>query len=173
MCLPALKATSHNQYRRFKQTLLELIQADQRTELFEWCLYQLVRHYLDPEFVLVPVSRPRYRRLSKVTYHLRVVLSVLAHEGLSGQPPETVFRVAADELALTELALMPREQATVPVFSRAVHELADCYPLLKPRILKAMALAAGYDGTLSAPEREIIAAMAAVMDCPVPDALLV
>ena len=76
--------------------------------------------------------------------------------------------MAADELGFRELTLMPREQCSVAAFSKAVHELADCYPLIKPRVLKAMALAAGYDGHLSAPEREIIASMAAVMDCPVP-----
>jgi len=52
-----------------------------------------------------------------------------------------------------------------------VHELADCYPLLKPRLLKAMSLAASSDGQLSPVEREIIASMAAVMDCPVPMSL--
>ena len=52
-CLPALRAMSPPQYRDFKQTLLQLIQADGRTSLFEWCLYQLIRHYLDPEFLQV------------------------------------------------------------------------------------------------------------------------
>jgi hypothetical protein len=56
----------------------------------------------------------------------------------------------------------------VAAFSNAVNELADCYPLLKPRLLKAMALAAGADDQLSPTEREIIVSMAAVMDCPVP-----
>jgi uncharacterized membrane protein YebE (DUF533 family) len=46
--------------------------------------------------------------------------------------------------------------------------LADCYPLLKPRLLKAMAFAAGSDGQISGTEQEILASMAAVMDCPVP-----
>jgi hypothetical protein len=54
-----------------------------------------------------------------------------------------------------------------------VHELADCYPLLKPRLLKAMALAASSDGQLSPVEQEIIASMAAVMDCPLPIADIV
>ena len=166
MCLPALKAMSLGQYRRFKHTLLRLIQADQRTELYEWCLFQLVRHYLDPEFVQVRPSRPRYRKLRKVAYHVRVVLSVLAHEG-SGDAT-TVFRLGADELGFTTMAILPREQGGVAAFSKAVHELADCYPLLKPRLLKAMALAASADGRLSPVEREIIASMAAVMDCPVP-----
>jgi len=166
MCLPALKSISAGQYRIFKNTLLRLIQADQRTELHEWCLFQLVRHYLDPEFIQVKPSRPRYRKLQKVAYHVRVVLSVLAHEG-SGETT-AVFRLGADELGFTAMAILPREQGSVAAFSKAVHELADCYPLLKPRLLKAMALAAGADGKLSPVEREIIASMAAVMDCPVP-----
>ncbi|MCP5204155.1 MAG: M48 family metallopeptidase [Pseudomonadales bacterium] len=166
LCLPALKAMSAPQFRLFKRTLLLLIRADGQTELHEWCLYQLVRHYLDPQFIQVKPSRPRYRSLHKVAYHLRVVLSVLAHEG-SGETA-AVFRLAADELDLRALAILPREQCSVAAFSRAVHELADCYPLLKPRVLKAMALAAGADGRLNPAEREIIASMAAVMDCPVP-----
>ena len=166
MCLPALKTMSAPQYRRFKNCLLALIRADQQTELHEWCLFQLVRHYLDPEYVQVRTSRARYRKLQKVATQVRVVLSVLAREG-SGDT-EAVFRGAADELGFPTMAIMPPEQATVAAFSRAVQELADCYPLLKPRLLKAMASAAGSDGLLKPAEREIIASMAAVMDCPVP-----
>jgi hypothetical protein len=166
MCLPALKAMSLGQYRTFKNTLLRLIQADQRTELHEWCLFQLVRHYLDPEFVQFKPSRPRYRKLQKVAFHIRVVLSVLAHEG--GGDTEIVFRLGADELGFSTMAILPREQGGVAAFSKAVHELADCYPLLKPRLLKAMTLAASADGKLSPVEQEIISSMAAVMDCPVP-----
>ena len=133
-------------------------------------MFQLIRHYLDPEFIQVRTSRPRYQKLAKVTYHLRTVLSVLAHEG-SGET-ETVFRLAADELGFTDLQILPLGQCNVAAFSRAVTELADCYPLLKPRVLKAMAYAAGSDGRLSGLEQEIIASMAAVMDCPVPTPML-
>jgi Zn-dependent protease with chaperone function len=166
LCLPALKSMSGAQYQRFKNTLLGLIQADQRTELHEWCLFQLVRHYLDPEFVQVKPSRARYRKLQKVANPIRTVLSVLAHEG-SGDTRD-VFRRCADSLGFTAMSIEPREQADVAAFSQAVHELADCYPLLKPRLLKAMCLAAGHEGALNPLEREIIASVAAVMDCPMP-----
>jgi hypothetical protein len=66
------------------------------------------------------------------------------------------------------MSIEPREQGNVAAFSQAVHELADCYPLLKPRLLKAMCLAAGRGGTLNPLEREIITSVAAVMDCPMP-----
>lgn len=169
LCLPALKSISFKQYRNLKNTLLRLIQADARIELHEWCLYQLVRHYLDPEFIQVKPSRARHKRLQRVAKELQVALSVLAHEG--GGHAETVYQLGMQELGLSGVALLPREQCSVAAFSKAVHELADCYPLLKPRVLKAMSLAAGEDDHLTPEEKEIIAAMAAVMDCPSPELL--
>ncbi|QFU74641.1 peptidase M48 [Halioglobus maricola] len=170
LCLPALKAMSLGQYRVLKNNLLQMIKADTRTELHEWCLFQLARHYLDPEYIQVKPSSPRYRKLEKVRYHLRVVLSTLAYEGghENSADQQTAFRLGADALGLKQLAILEREQMSVAAFSKAVHELASCYPLLKPRVLKAMTLAAGADGAVSAEEREIVAAMAAVMDCPLP-----
>jgi len=167
MCLPALKSISAAQYRVLKKTLMLLIHADKRTDLHEWCLFQLVRHYLDPEFVQVKPSRPRYRSLEQVSYHIRVVLSMLAYESRSDT--DECFRLGADSLDFPRLALMPREQCDVAAFSKAVHTLADCYPLLKPKLLKAMTQCARLDAKVDAKEREIIASMAAVMDCPVPE----
>jgi Zn-dependent protease with chaperone function len=166
LCLPALKSVSPEQYRRFKETVLLLIRADAHTELHEWCLFQLLRHYLDPEFMAVRPSRPRYDSLQKVAFHVRMVLSVLAWEG-SGEA-RAVFRLGANALGFNALEILPREQCSVAAFSNGVRQLADCYPLLKPPLLQAMAVAAGSDGRLNAAEREIIASMAAVMDCPVP-----
>jgi Zn-dependent protease with chaperone function len=164
MCLPALKSVSADQYRVFRDTLVRLIRVDSQTELFEWCLFQLVRHYLDPEFVAVKPSRPRYRELHQVLAPVQTVLSVLAHAG-SGEST-AAFRLGADSLGLRDTNLLPKAQCDVATFSRAVHTLADCYPLLKPRLLKAMALSAGADGQLNAAEQEILASVAAVMDCP-------
>lgn len=166
LCMPALKSMSPPQYRSFKHTLLALVQADRRTDLFEWCLFQLVRHYLDPEFLRVTPSRPRYRRLQQVAFSLRVVLSVLARE--CGREPAAAFAAAARELELPDLEPLAPDQFSVAAFSKAVHTLADCFPLLKPRVLKAMTLVAGHDGNLTPGEREVIYSVAAVMDCPLP-----
>lgn len=166
MCMPALKSMSAGQYRVFKQTLLRMIQADRQTELYEWCLFQLVRHYLDPEFVQVKTSRARIRRLSSVHRQLSAVLSVLVYAG--EDDPQRRFELAAGDLELPRARLLPREEVSVADFSRAVHALADCYPLLKPRILKAMVRAASQNGSLNPTEREVISSIAAVMDCPLP-----
>jgi hypothetical protein len=167
--MPALKSLSTPQYRQFKSTLLAVIRADGKTDLFEWCLFQLLRHYLDPEYLRVENSRPRYRHLSKVRAPLRTVLSVLAHEGEGSS--ERAFAIACEDLQLQGLALLPLEDCSILEFSRSVHTLADCYPLLKPKILKAMALAAADDGKVCPIERELVIAVAAVMDCPLPPEL--
>jgi Zn-dependent protease with chaperone function len=167
--MPALKSLSTPQYRQFKSTLLAVIRADGKTDLFEWCLFQLLRHYLDPEYLRVENSRPRYRHLSKVRAPLRTVLSVLAHEGEGSS--ERAFAIACEDLQLPGLALLPLEDCSILEFSRSVHTLADCYPLLKPKILKAMALAAADDGKVCPIERELVIAVAAVMDCPLPPEL--
>jgi Zn-dependent protease with chaperone function len=167
LCLPALKSISAAQYRVFKDTLLATIQADRRTELFEWCLFQLLRHYLDPEFLHVSPSRPRFSRLSRVSGALQVLFSVLARQ--AGSEGDAGFARAAEEVGLPHLQQLPPDECSVAAFSEAVHTLADCYPLLKPRVLKAMTRIAGADGALSGPEREIIYSVAAVMDCPVAD----
>jgi hypothetical protein len=134
--------------------------------LHEWCLFQLLRHYLDPEFVKTKPSRPRFRSVQQVASSVQTVLSLLAHE--SSAESGRVFRLGMDSLGLTDRSLLPREQCSVTAFSRAVRTLADCYPLLKPRLLKAMGLTAAGDGDLSAVEWEIITSTAAVMDCPAP-----
>ena len=167
ICIPALKTMSLKQYRTFKNSVLRVIQADKRTDLGEWCLFQLLRHYLDTEFVQVKPHKYRYRRLAKVRFHLRVVLSVLAYQG--GGDAEAAFKRGVDELDMPKLVLLPMEQCSVAAFSRAAHELGACYPLLKPRILKAMALAASEDGTVCEKERELVRALAAVMGCPIPN----
>lgn len=168
-CLPALRAMSPTQYKAFKQTLLQLIQADGRTSLFEWCVYQLVRHYLDPEFLQVRTATPRFRRMTQVKDQLQRVLSMLAHAG-SGAA-EDAFAAARGNLQMPSLQLLPISDCSLAEFSRSVHELADCFPLLKPRLLKAMEQAAGADGDVCAVERELISAIAAVIDCPLPPSL--
>ncbi len=167
MCVPALKSMSSDQYRQFKETLLQLVHADGATDLFEWCLFQLVNHYVDPQFYRVKPSRYRYNNLSKVRSQLRTVLSVLARQ--CSHSAETAFGRGAEVLGMPELAPADADHTNLAAFSNAVKELSNCYPLLKPRILQAMTTTAANDGELSGPEREIIYAVAAVMDCPLAD----
>lgn len=169
LCLPALKQMSVAQYQTFKQLLMRFIRADARIDLFEWSLYQLIRHYLDPEFARVKTSKPKYATLKSVREPLAVALGTLALQG--DEDTGTAFARGAQ--LLDAAIIFPRQdQLTVTRFSQSITQLADCYPLLKVTILKAMATVAGHDGRISARELTLIKAIAAVIDCPLPNKML-
>ena len=169
LCLPTLKLLSSEQYDRFKRLLLQFIRADGRIDLFEWCLFQLVRHYLDPEFVAVRPSKPRYNKLAKVSDSLAVALGTLATLGEGDTL--AAFQRGATSLNMA-LTLPAVDQMGVQAFSKAVDQLANCYPLLKVDILKAMAEVAKEDGSICHREMTLVKAIAAVIDCPIPSSML-
>ena len=169
LCLPTLKSLSYEQYRHFKQLLLQFIHADGRVDLQEWCLYQLTRHYLDPAYGPARTSKPRYRSLAKVKPAIEVAFGTLAM--LSEGDTEAAFDRGAERLQLA-LTCPSQDTLGVQAFGQAIDTLADCYPLLKVTLLKAIAEIASADGLVSATELTLIKAIAAVIDCPVPDAML-
>jgi hypothetical protein len=169
LCLPSLRGLSEAQYRTFRELLLSWISADGKTTLSEWCLFQMVRHYLDPEFLKTRVARPRYKSLTLVTEALSVALGTLAQ--LTEGDTERAFSRGASLLELT-LTQPDSESLTITRFGDAMDTLAECYPLLKVSVLKAMAAVAADDGKISEIEMTLVRAMAAVMDCPVPDVIL-
>lgn len=169
LCLPTLRGLSDAQYRTFRELLMSWISADGKTTLSEWCLFQLVRHYLDPEFLKTRVARPRHKSLNVVTEDLSVALGTLAQ--LTEEDTERAFSRGATLLELT-LTLPDTASLTISRFGEAMDALAECYPLLKVSILKAMAAVAADDGDISDAEMTLVRAMAAVMDCPAPDAML-
>jgi len=168
LCLPTLKTLSAPQYKTFKRLLINFVKADGKVELFEWCLYQLVRHYLDPHFVKRS-SRPQHAELKSVSESLAIALGTLALLGHGDTETSFQSGVHVLELPLT----LPRNNALgVQQFGKAIEQLANCYPLLKVTILKALTRVAEQDGHISHRELTLIKAIGAVMDCPLPNTAL-
>ena len=168
LCLPTLKTLSAPQYKTFKGLLINFVKADGKIELFEWCLYQLVRHYLDPHFVKRS-SRPQHAELKSVSESLAIALGTLALLGHGDT--ETSFQSGVHVLELP-LTLPANNALGVQQFGKAIEQLANCYPLLKVTILKALASVAEQDGHISPRELTLIKAIGAVMDCPLPHTAL-
>ncbi|MEH6557592.1 MAG: M48 family metallopeptidase [Oceanicoccus sp.] len=169
LTLPALKCISKEQYSVFCKTLLLLIRADRKFELFEWCLYQVLRHYLDPEFGKTKFSRPIHKTVNTVEQEFQLVLSLLAHYGSDDtEEKQRAFSRGANSAGFYTLSLLEEKQYSIDSFISAVNQLANCYPLLKPRLLKALRDCATHDKTINTDELEILSAIAAVMDCPIP-----
>ncbi|MGB1917605.1 MAG: M48 family metallopeptidase [Luminiphilus sp.] len=169
LCLPTLRGISVPQYQTFRELLLTWISADGKTDLSEWCLFQMVRHTLDATLLDTRPARPRHKSLTAVTRELATALGTLAH--LTEENTEHAFNRGRNLLELP-LTLPETPSLTVAEFGKAVDTLAGCYPLLKVQALKAMAAVAADDGEISDLEITLVKAMAVVMDCPVPDVML-
>lgn len=169
LAMPALKSMSGEQYKVFKRTMMTVIRADNKIEMFEWCLYQVLKHYLAPEFEGEKTSKPRYKKASQVAEEYALVLSMLAHYGhQESKDVERAFGRGANTVGLYAVKLLPRDQCPLDGFIKAANKLADCYPLLKPKLLKGLVDCARLDGEITASEKEIVASIAAVIDCPAP-----
>lgn len=169
LSMPALKCLSQEQYTLFKQRLLLLIRADEEVDLFEWCLYQELQHYLDPEFGKVRTHRPKYREIKQLSDAYRLVLSVLVYEGHDDpQEIDKAFNRGIGSAGLYNLKIQPQDACDLQDFRAAVKELAYAYPHLKPRMLMGFVNAVKQDGVITVIEREMVRSIAAVMDSPIP-----
>lgn len=167
--MPALRCMTRDQYKNFKKVLLLLIRTDQKVDLFEWCLFQLIHHFLGAEFGDQRPSKPRFKSIDDVADAYALVLSALVHHG--HREPATAqraFNRGANVAGLYNGSLLNVSQCAIEDFSKAVDRLADSYPLLKARLLKGMIETAQFDGTISVMENELITSIAAVMDAPLP-----
>ncbi|RDE19446.1 peptidase M48 [Motiliproteus coralliicola] len=167
LCMPALKTLSPAQYQQFKQTLLKVIRVDQHTSLLEWCLYQLVQHYLAAEFGPVKRREPRFSKPQQLANEYQLILSTLAHQGEQDEEhTERAFNRGAGAAGLYNLTLLPVEQCDPTEFIRAVNQLSLAKPLLKPRLLRGLELCVKQDQQITPVELELISAIFALMESP-------
>lgn len=178
LCLPALKTMSEQQYKSVRRVSLLLIRADKQVSMFEWCLFHLVRHYMDAALGLAKPSRPQFKKINQIESEYCLLLSVLAWHGVGAADSlaadarqadaEKAFARGANTAGLYRQSLIAEADCDLDAFTRAVNKLANSYPLLKPRLLKGLADCAMHDDIVNPVEKEIITAVAAVIDSPLP-----
>ncbi|GGK73345.1 M48 family metallopeptidase [Amphritea balenae] len=167
LSLPALKTQSQTQYKAFKRLLIKVVRADQRIDLFEWVLYQLVSRFCDAHFGLLRIRENRYSDLSQLSAAYQIVLSTLAHYGSDDEvAADKAFNRGAGTTGLYNLRLLPEAECQRDAFSGAVSELSLATPYVKQRMLRGLIALVQHDGKVVAVERELLTAIAAVMESP-------
>ncbi|WP_372598778.1 M48 family metallopeptidase [Amphritea sp.] len=167
LTLPALKSQSANQYKSFKRLLLRVVRADQQIDLFEWVLYQLVSRYCDGHFGATRKRQNRYDRIDLLAEHYAVVISMLAYHGdVSDDLALNAFNRGAGVAGLYTLKPVSRSECTRERFAASVSELAAATPFIRQRVLKGLVQVVRHDGQIVPVERELITAIAAVMESP-------
>jgi len=168
---PALRAQAPAQRQGLRTLARELALGDGRLSPFEFALLRLLERHvrLPGEAPTRPPGRPT--PLVQHAAATAVVLSVLAHAGSDGDAAAAAAAFARGHRHLgpvAPMALLPVAQCDGTGLERAVDELASVSPLGKRNLLSACAEAAAADGTLTSSEADLLRALAAVWDCPLP-----
>jgi len=166
--IPVLKLLSTQQYKIVREVISKLIHADGKVDLFEWLLFQLLKQYCDRHFGLSKPMKEKYKNVKQVSPYYEVVLSRVVHYSINSsvQEKQRAFNRASNASGAYTLKLLPLDECKEVRFTRAITELAYCYPLLKPRLLKGLIKAVQSDEGGSHHEQYVVKGIAAVMDCP-------
>lgn len=149
--LPALRMLSSAQYALFTRNLAALIAADEKVSLFEWGVEAVLLHYLEACF-----GEPVKTKIPDAKTAARYALSVLAQAGEQDAGVPNNRRPAFDPHRLEQ----------------AMRRLDKLPPAQKRAFIQAAADLAARDGILGADEGVLLRVFAALLDCPLPPALV-
>lgn len=169
MTLPALRALSPSQYREFMHCFSELVHADERIGLFEWCLHKVLLRHLRPQFEPVRSKPLAYYGLAQLGGPCSVLLSALAYA--STHADSVVFEAGAHHLPEVNVRLLPPEQCRLDILDDALDKLARVAPKQRSRLIDACAACICADSDVSVAEAELLRAICDIIDCPMPPLL--
>jgi len=172
--MPALRAMSPKQYERFRANVIQLIRADERLELFEWCLQRILLQHLDAHY-RGRGARPRrihHYGLQRLEGPLARVLSTLAYVGAAdGDAAQRAFEAGAGQLGIAGLDLLAPAELRFDGLDAALDELDRIKPQLKRTVILACAATIASDREVKAEEVELFRAIGETLGCPVPPML--
>ncbi len=172
IALSSLRQLSKNQYQRFKENFDELIAFDQKINLLEWALQKIVFHHLGVVFEKGRIPKLGRKNLTHCRESCEVLLSILAHScRQDGITAADAFNQGAKKLDIST-TIIAVSSISFEALNKALDELVLLKPLQKPALLKACAACITADKEVAPIELELLRAIAATIDCPIPPLLI-
>ncbi len=166
--LGSLKQLSPTQAENFRKNLIQLVEADQKTDLFEWILLRIVDHQLhQPKKV-----RAKYYGFQHLQAECAQVLSVLAWVGQEDADlAEKAFIEGAAAMKLSKPLLTARDQISLEALGHSMDTLNKVATPKKKELLEACAATIVADQQVTPNEAEMIRAISESLGCPMPPLL--
>ena len=170
LALPALKALPQTSLGSFAGILDGLVAANGRVSTFEFALQRLVLTELalsrSPSGSVAQIFS-----FQAVTNEISIVLSALAHASSeNADQAERAFAEGASQLKLLEgrISFLPEAESGLAQLDGALDRLAGASGPIKQRLLVAGAHVVSADGVVLTAEAELLRAIAASLNVPVP-----
>jgi hypothetical protein len=167
LALPALKQFPQKRRDVFLAEVNRVVEADRKVTLSEFVQATLLRQHLR-EGAGKPIPT-KFRKVEDVAQDAHVVLSLIAHASRADTEAAHAKGKAILGVALPG-PLQVAELSTARI-GEALERLRHLQPFEKPRVLKACLDTAAADGAFRLAEVELVRAVAATLDCPIPPAI--
>lgn len=172
MTLGALAHLSDEQHRTFRSNVGALVKMDKSVSLFEWVTLGVLTRHLDERFGRAAAPVTQYYALGKLGEEVSVLLSAFAHAGAKADGDASeAFALGAGALRGVDARLLGLDRCSLDRLDKSLTTLATCTGRLKGELLKACALVAGADRTITAQEAELLRAVADTLGVPTPPLL--
>jgi Zn-dependent protease with chaperone function len=174
LAVPALRQMSPAQSRDFFKGVEALVQADRKTNLFEYALQRLLIRHVLTHFRGVRPSSVKYETIPQLIGPIAQVLSALARAGSASHDEiNRAFQegVRALDWPAPAPELADESDVSIEAMDAALNQLAGASPTLKKQILEACATCIGVDGRVTVEEGELLRAISDSLGCPMPPVL--
>jgi Zn-dependent protease with chaperone function len=169
LAAPALKQMGPESRKTFLERASQLAAADGKVSLAEFALITVLERRLAPP--RDAASQRHYTTLSMLSGECRIILSLLAYADNSVQP-DAAFQKGYALLGFPgTVPLLPRAEAKLAAVREAMVRLNQLPPMQKPRVIKACLECVMADGELRPTEADLLRAVCASLDSPVPPQL--
>ena len=166
LAMATLKTLAPSEREKLLATVLALAAAEHRVTLGEFVLLVLCKRHLGPDVKGAPPVR--YGSIDAVAAECGVVLSLLAHAGAGGMP---AFSKGMAALGMQGGVLRAPTELDFSAVEGALYRLKLLAPLRKPLFVKACLEVVMADGKLTVAEGELMRAVCAAIDSPLPPIL--
>lgn len=169
LSINALRELSPNQFVQFKTAVADIIASDKLVNLREWIIQRFVVQQLDQHFGFRKPPKAKYSSLDIVRQDVGTLLSLIAWvEHKDAAQANAAFASGVEEAKLQSLELLPAKALKLKSLDRALDNLMQLRPLVKPRLLKACVALIMKDGRATTRGIELVRTISTCLDCPMP-----
>jgi len=164
---PSLRRLSPDQAGVFRTLVDELIGADKKTDLFEWCLRRLMLRSLERD----GKRAVHYYNARGLEDEAEKVLGWLSSAGHGSLEQANQAYALGAELFGMDAGLMAKTDWPIEEIDEAVDRLAKASPKVKKKLVHACAAVVSYDKTVTPQEAELFRAITETLGVPAPPVL--
>ncbi|HJP04539.1 MAG: peptidase M48 [Chromatiales bacterium] len=168
LALPLIKVLPQNRREYLLELLTQLALIDNHMDTYEYALLRLVGSYL--RRAAHPAASRRWRRLSdpRIRDAARTLLSIYARRGHRDETLTVAAYRAGAAILGTDTGLPDAPADWVRAADEALDRLLDCVPKDRQTIIAALLASALLDDQISRAESELLRAICALLECPMP-----